>query len=78
MWTTVAFHSGAVKEEHKYLQVYPFKDGYAVEEKGLYLDKTVCMENQRKRFEKEPTLEGVHVHGIGEKPVILKREDVIK
>ena len=74
MYTTLAFHTGAVKEEHKYLQVHPFKDGYAVEEKGIYFDKYQCRKAQLKRFAKDDTLMGVHILGVGEKSEIILRQ----
>jgi hypothetical protein len=72
MKTTVAFYSGSIRDEHKYLQTYKFSDGYAVEEKGVSFEDNL-KELQRKRFESDPTLLRIDIHEPGMAPETLLR-----
>jgi hypothetical protein len=68
MYTTVGYYSGEIKEEHKYLQFTKFKDGYVVEEKGLYINVSLdeACRKQHERFAKDPTLLRIDVMGLSE------------
>lgn len=74
MKTTVAFYSGAVKEDHKYLQTSIFRDGYVVEEKGVSFDESgKFIKSQRARFTDDPALLRIDIMEPGQTPVTILR-----
>lgn len=74
MYTTIGFFQGVIKDEHKYLQTYPFSDGYAVEEKGLIVSELDdAIKRQRLRFEKDETLVRIDLVPVNGKTITLTR-----
>lgn len=75
MYTTVAYRSGAVKEDDKYLQCTILKDGYIVEEKGVSFNLPELIKAQNKRFATDPTLLRIDIIHPTEKGTILRRPE---
>lgn len=74
MYTTLAYYSGDVQDAHKNLQTYKFSDGYAVEEKGLFIgDLSDCIQKQKNRFIDNPLLLRIDISGVdGERKTIMR------
>lgn len=76
MYTTASYHSGPVKEEDKYLTTYKFKDGYVVEDKGLYL-AFPTNDQLKMRFEADLTLLRLDILGIDASKKAVRREEIL-
>lgn len=74
MKTTIAFYLGEIREEDKYLQTYKFKDGYAVEEKGVSFNPTEeFIKKQKKRFDDDKTLFRIDIEEPDQKTITITR-----
>lgn len=75
MYTTIAFHSGDIKEGHRHLQTHTFKTGYAVEEKGLHMHElSEVVRLQNSRFAKDVTLLRIDILDLSGKVITLIRQ----
>lgn len=72
MKTTIAFHIGSIQEHHKNLQTYLFKDGYAVEEKGVsFNDIEAVKKSQFNRFTSDSTLLRIDIVNPGSSTITI-------
>ncbi len=75
MYTTFAIFKGQVPDKDRNCAIYQYKDGYGIQEKGLFIGELpACIESQEKRFDSEPNLLRIEILGLdGHKKTLVRK-----